>query len=260
MNANFSRLMLLDQTDSARHPSNKLWVHTFRKRAFDLSVAVPALLCSLPVLGAVAILIKTTSSGPAFFRQKRVGKNQKLFTIYKFRTMHQFAEQEGPSVTRRGDPRVTRVGSMLRRLKLDELPQLYNVVLGEMSLVGPRPKLEQHEQMQMHCRPGITGAATVVFSHEDEMLARIPEEFIEHYTTSFLNPLKATLDQQYADEGTFSSDLSILFRTLLKLSRSKRSISFPELAEVSFDLDIPEAWDGMTSSQEGKQWGTEISQ
>ena len=213
--------------------TRRIWAHTYRKRIFDLSLAVPAFVCSLPILGVLAVLIKSTSSGPALFRQTRVGKNQKLFTIYKFRTMHQFAEFDGPSVTAKGDPRMTAVGAYLRRLKLDELPQLYNVIVGEMSLVGPRPKLAEHEQMMLPCRPGITGAATIVFTHEDEILAKVPQEYIEHYTINVLNPIKARLDTQYVKEGTFASDLRILSKTVLKLGRGTRSLNLPELLELS---------------------------
>jgi len=217
---------------------SRLWAHTYRKRFFDLSLALPALVCSLPILGVVAILIKTTSPGPALFRQTRVGKGQRPFTIYKFRTMHQFAESDGPSVTQRGDRRMTSVGALLRRLKLDELPQLYNVILGEMSFVGPRPKLESHEQMSLHCRPGITGAATIVFAREDEILTNIPEEYIELYTIRVLNPIKARLDTQYAEEGTFFSDLGILLKTVIKLGRKKHAHEFPELSEIDFSIEL----------------------
>ncbi len=147
--------------------------------------------------------------------------------------MHQFAELHGPSVTAKGDQRMTAVGSYLRRLKLDELPQLYNVIIGEMSLVGPRPKLAEHEQMLLPCRPGITGAATIMFTHEDEILAGIPQRDVEHYTISVLNPIKARLDTQYVEEGTFASDLQILSRTVLKLGRSNKSVSLRDLAELT---------------------------
>ena len=133
---------------------------------------------------------------------------------------------------------MTTVGSLLRRLKLDELPQLYNVILGEMSFVGPRPKLESHEQMSLHCRPGITGAATIVFAREDEILTNIPQEYVELYTIRVLNPIKARLDTQYAEEGTFFSDLGILIQTVAKLGRSKKINEFPELSEIEFNIDM----------------------
>jgi lipopolysaccharide/colanic/teichoic acid biosynthesis glycosyltransferase len=215
----------------------KAWAYTYRKRLFDLSLAIPALLCSLPIFGVAAILIKCTSRGPVLFRQKRVGKGQKLFTIYKFRTMHRFAERHGPSVTRRDDPRLTKVGSLLRRFKLDEMPQLFNVFIGEMSFVGPRPKIESHERMTMHCRPGITGAATMIFTREEEFLARVPEQHVELYAIRVLNPIKAQLDERYAEEGTFYSDLGILLTTVLRLGRSKDTFELPELSGIDVGLE-----------------------
>ena len=214
----------------------KAWAHTYRKRLFDLSLAIPTLLLSLPIFVLVAFLIKFTSHGPVLFRQKRVGKGQKLFTIYKFRTMHRFAEGQGPSVTRRGDPRLTMVGSLLRRFKLDELPQLFNVIIGEMSFVGPRPKIESHEHMTMHCRPGITGAATMIFTREEELLARVPEQHVELYAIRVLNPIKAHLDERYAEEGTFSSDLGILLTTVLKLGRGKEATELPDVPGITVGL------------------------
>ena len=221
-----------------RSRKTKTWSEARLKRVFDLSIAVPMLVCALPVLGSVAMIIKTTSSGPILFRQRRVGQGQRLFTIYKFRTMHAYAEMDGPSVTRKGDQRLTRVGSMLRRLKLDELPQLYNVIVGEMSLVGPRPKLASHEKMNLHCRPGITGAATLVFAREEEILARVPEEYVESYTVHVLNPIKARLDTEYAERGTFVSDLRILAGTVLRLGRRHAITMLPELSEVDLHSEF----------------------
>jgi lipopolysaccharide/colanic/teichoic acid biosynthesis glycosyltransferase len=214
----------------------KVWSEASCKRLFDLSLAIPAFVCSLPLFGVVAILIKCTSPGPVLFRQKRVGKGQKLFTIYKFRTMHKFAERHGPSVTRWGDPRLTKVGALLRRFKVDEVPQLLNVIIGQMSFVGPRPKLESHEQMTMHCRPGITGAATMIFTREEEFLAKVPEQQVELYTTRVLNPVKAHLDEQYAEEGTFYSDLGILLATVLRLGRGKNTTELPQFSAIHVAL------------------------
>ena len=214
----------------------KVWSEASCKRLFDLSLAIPAFVCSLPLFGVVAILIKCTSPGPVLFRQKRVGKGQKLFTIYKFRTMHKFAERHGPSVTRWGDPRLTKVGALLRRFKVDEIPQLLNVIIGQMSFVGPRPKLESHEQMTMNCRPGITGAATMIFTREEEFLAKVPEQQVELYTTRVLNPVKAHLDEQYAEEGTFYSDLGILLATVLRLGRGKNTAELPKFSAIHVAL------------------------
>jgi len=119
---------------------------------------------------------------------------------------------------------MTKVGALLRRLKLDELPQLINVVRGEMSFVGPRPKIAQHENLCMLCRPGITGAATIEFSHEEALLSGVPDELVERYVTTVLNPEKCKLDIQYIETTKFSTDLKILMHTVFKLSnRSKRT-------------------------------------
>lgn len=193
-----------------------------QKRAFDLVVSVAALTFFSPVMLLIGGLIKMTSRGPALFRQERVGLHQRPFVILKFRTMKHCSEAEdrGPTVTKHGDPRMTRFGSFLRRAKLDELPQLINVARGEMSLVGPRPKIAEHENLCMLCRPGITGAATIEFSHEEQLLTEIPVEYVEHYVTSVLNPEKCRLDSKYIESAHFREDLRILLRTVFKLSKA----------------------------------------
>jgi lipopolysaccharide/colanic/teichoic acid biosynthesis glycosyltransferase len=209
------------------------WTTSGRKRFFDTAIAVPALVAFLPLMGAVALLIKCTSNGSVLFRQERVGLGQKPFTIYKFRTMISDASC-GPTVTRRGDCRLTTIGRILRKLKLDEIPQLYNVVRGDMSLVGPRPKLAEHEQMYLFCRPGITGAATLVFAHEEEILAEVPQEHVETYAVRVLNPIKAKLDLDYANSATMRSDLRLLLDTAFRLSRRTPLNELPEFTEVSY--------------------------
>ena len=195
------------------------WCMSKRKRCFDLVFGVAALTLFSPLMIFIACLIKITSKGPALFRQERVGLHQKTFIILKFRTMNAVCKEadKGPTVTMYEDPRMTKVGALLRRLKLDELPQLVNVVLGEMSFVGPRPKIPQHENLCMLCRPGITGAATIEFSHEEKLLTSIPEEFVEHYVTTVLNPEKCRLDANYIETTKFRTDLKILVDTVFKL-------------------------------------------
>ena len=143
------------------------------------------------------------------FRQERVGQGGKLFTLFKFRTMEVTSEQDGPSLTRSGDPRITKFGRFLRKYKLDELPQLINVLRGEMSLIGPRPKVPHLEVMEMPFRPGLTGAATLAFRCEEEMLQDIPAHELEAYYCRAIQPLKAKLDREYMRQATFVSDLSI---------------------------------------------------
>ena len=204
------------------------WCMSKRKRCFDLVLSVMALIVVSPLMLLIAWLIRFTSQGPALFRQERVGLHQQTFIIFKFRTMENRRQllNAGPTVTRHGDSRMTKIGALLRRLKLDELPQLINVVRGEMSLVGPRPKIAQHENLCMLCRPGITGAATIEFSHEEGLLAGVPEELVERYVVTVLNPEKCKLDITYIETTGFGTDLKILMHTVFKLSnRSRRTFT-----------------------------------
>jgi len=204
------------------------WCMSKRKRCFDLVLGVICLIAFSPLMLVIAWLIRLTSLGPALFRQERVGLHQQTFVILKFRTMENRCDllDSGPTVTRHGDSRMTKLGALLRRLKLDELPQLINVVRGEMSFVGPRPKIAQHENLCMQCRPGITGAATVEFSHEEGLLVGVPEELVERYVMTVLNPEKCKLDVRYIESTRFTTDLKILMHTIFKLSnRSRRTFS-----------------------------------
>jgi lipopolysaccharide/colanic/teichoic acid biosynthesis glycosyltransferase len=205
------------------------WCMSRSKRCFDLVLSLTALILFLPMMLVIGWLIKITSKGPVLFRQERVGLHQRCFTILKFRTMkHRDPHDDhGSKVTKHGDPRLTAIGVLLRRLKLDELPQLINVARGDMSFVGPRPKIPQHENLHMLCRPGITGAATVVFSHEENLLAEIPEEFVEHYVMSVLNPEKCRLDSHYIETASFSTDMKILVHTLFKLGNEPKLMHTP---------------------------------
>lgn len=201
------------------------WCMSKRKRCFDLVLSFIALLVFSPLMLLIAWLIRFTSQGPALFRQERVGLHQQTFIIFKFRTMENRREllNAGPTVTRHADSRMTKIGALLRRLKLDELPQLINVLRGEMSFVGPRPKIPEHENLCMLCRPGITGAATIEFSHEEGLLAGVPEELVERYVVTVLNPEKCKLDIKYIETTGFGTDLKILMHTVLKLSNRSRA-------------------------------------
>jgi len=204
------------------------WCMSKRKRCFDLVLSIIALILFSPLMLLIAWLVKFTSQGPALFRQERVGLHQQTFVILKFRTMENRRDllNTGSTVTRHRDSRMTKVGVLLRRLKLDELPQLINVLRGDMSFVGPRPKIAQHENLCMLCRPGITGAATIEFSNEERLLADVPEALVEHYVVRVLNPEKCKLDIRYIETTRFETDLKILMHTVFRLgSRSKGSIS-----------------------------------
>jgi len=192
------------------------WCSSAGKRVFDLVCVIPALIVLSPMLLLVAIAVRLTSSGPVIFRQQRAGQNRKLFTIYKFRTMVQNSESIGPRHTAKGDPRITPIGNFLRRFKLDEFPQLYNVLRGDMSLVGPRPKLADHEHTEMVCRPGVTGAATLAFRDEQRILCEVPTEQLEEFYKTHVIPLKISLDAEYMQKATLVSDLRILCVTFFR--------------------------------------------
>jgi lipopolysaccharide/colanic/teichoic acid biosynthesis glycosyltransferase len=185
------------------------------KRVLDVFVASLALIASFPIILVAALIVRLTSSGPSLFRQKRVGRFGKLFTIYKLRSMRVADGQLWSGHTKNRDPRLTVVGAWLRKYKLDELPQLFNVILGDMSLVGPRPKLPGHESIYMPYRPGITGAATLAFRYEEEMMQDIPLRDLEGFYSARIKPVKHELDSEYMAHATFSSDLLMLVRTAI---------------------------------------------
>lgn len=197
------------------------WCGSRRKRIFDIVVATVALLVAAPLMLLIALAVRSTSSGPVVFRQRRCGLNARPFELLKFRTMCHVANTEsGPRLTRSGDRRITPVGKWLRKWKLDELPQLINVLRGEMSIVGPRPDLEQFwrevtdvERRALAVKPGLTGAATLASTNEEELLARVPQAELLGFYLRDLLPHKARLDCQYAAQANFLSDCRVLLKT-----------------------------------------------
>lgn len=192
------------------------------KRVFDCATAMAGLVCLLPLFVIVAVLIKLDSDGPVFFSQERVGRVFRPFWIYKFRTMVRDAPERGSRITAGADPRITRVGRFLRRTKIDELPQLVNVLKGDMSLVGPRPELPQYVEWFrsdyeeiLTVRPGITDLASLTFRDEAAMLATSldPEEM---YVTSIL-PAKLDLGKEYVRGSSLPRDMTVIARTLAAL-------------------------------------------
>lgn len=192
------------------------WSMSPLKRAFDLACVIPALILLSPIMLVVAVLVWLTSDGPVLFRQQRVGLHRRTFTIYKFRTMNHKLSCAGPCVTKSGDSRLTPLGNVLRKYKLDEFPQLLNVLRGDMSLVGPRPKLPQHEHLDMQYRPGVTGAATLAFANEEDMLRDVPNDVLEDFHVQVVSPIKKRLDHEYQAHATFASDFRMLVATVLK--------------------------------------------
>lgn len=193
------------------------------KRLFDFSASLAGLVLLAPFLAGIAFAIRLESPGPAFFLQERVGYRGRPFRIIKFRTMRRTAPSEGPQITVGADPRITRVGGLLRKSKLDELPQLINVLKGEMSLVGPRPEvpafmeryLPEQRALILSVRPGITDFAAIEFSDEAEILARAanPEEAY----VSEVMPRKFALYKRYVEERSFWLDLRLIGGTLGKI-------------------------------------------
>lgn len=192
------------------------WSGSFAKRFFDCACVVVALPLVFPVLLAVALAVWLTSEGPVFFRQQRVGSNGRFFTILKFRTMIYDANAAYHAVTTDGNQPFTIIGPWLRRWKLDELPQVINVLRGDMSLVGPRPKMPEHAGAAIPCRPGITGAATIAFAREETLLDRVPEHDLEDYYHRVILPTKRRLDEEYMARATFFSDLKLIVNSILR--------------------------------------------
>ncbi|MCW5898502.1 MAG: sugar transferase [Flavobacteriales bacterium] len=194
------------------------------KRVFDLAVSVVALLLLAPLLILIALLVVAGSPGGAFFRQERVGQNGRTFRLVKFRTMRPGSEAGGQLTVGTRDPRITGIGRFLRRSKLDELPQFWNVLIGDMSLVGPRPEVPKYvalynaEQRQvLRFRPGITGPASIAYIDENELLARSAHP--ERAYVEEIMPAKLDLDLRYTRERTFLGDLRILFATIGRILR-----------------------------------------
>jgi lipopolysaccharide/colanic/teichoic acid biosynthesis glycosyltransferase len=191
------------------------------KRAVDLLISGLGLILLSPLLLLLALWVKLDSSGPVLYRGKRVGKESSLFDMYKFRTMVLEADRLGPAVSYKDDPRITRAGRVLRRTKLDELPQLLNVVKGEMSLVGPRPEdpsyvaLYSPEQRRvLSVKPGITGPTQLQYRDEASML---DGESVDDDYVSRIMPQKLKLDLEYVRNRSLLLDLKMLWRTIATL-------------------------------------------
>lgn len=195
------------------------------KRLFDFCASGVGLLLLWPLLVVVSIAIKLDSRGPVFFRQERVGQFGKLFRIHKFRTMVVDAEGFGMQITVGSDPRVTRVGKFLRHYKLDELPQLLDVVLGRMSLVGPRPEVPRYvacyphdvKDLVLSVRPGITDRASIEFKDENEILGRAADPH-RAYVEEVL-PIKLGYYVAYVKNRSLFGDVGIILSTLLAIVR-----------------------------------------
>ena len=207
-------------------------------RAFDFTASLIGSLTLSPLLILTAIAVKATSKGPVFFRQKRVGKGGRVFVLFKFRTMKQ--AERGLKITAGGDPRITRLGRILRKTKIDELPQLWNVLTGDMALVGPRPEVRDYVELHpeqwaeiLTVRPGITDPVTLKLRNEEELLS-LAEDPADFYA-KHLSLYKIDGYLVYVRNRTPVEDLGIIFRTL-------RGVFFPVLEPPPGIDDIYKGW------------------
>ncbi len=193
------------------------------KRLFDIIFSFLGLIITSPLLGLLAILIKINSKGPVFFRGTRVGKHGKPFKMFKFRTMVPNAEKLGGPSTAEDDSRLTKIGKILKKFQLDELPQLINVFKGEMSFVGPRPEVpiyvnmtsEEEKKIILSVRPGMTDLASLWNFHEGEILKGSPDP--EKTYMEEIRPEKLRLQMEYVEKQSFRLDIKIIFKTIFKI-------------------------------------------
>ncbi len=194
------------------------------RRAFDLTAAGLGLLILSPLFAVVAVAVKASSPGPVFFRQERVGLGGRAFRIHKFRTMRADAERVGGQLTVGADPRITRVGALLRATKIDELPQLIDVLQGTMALVGPRPEVPryvalytQEQRRVLDVRPGITDPASIEYRDESAVLAAAADP--ERAYVQEVMPHKLAINLAYQARRTLASDVGVIFATLDRIVR-----------------------------------------
>lgn len=189
------------------------------KRAFDILFSIIGIVILSPAFFFVAVFIKIDSNGPVFYKQSRVGKNNKDFILYKFRTMNVGSDKEGLLTVGNNDSRITKTGYLLRKYKLDELPQLMNVLKGDMSFVGPRPEVRKYvslyneeQKKVLTSRPGITDVASIEYRNENELLEKTsnPEEF---YVKEVM-PDKLKMNIMYINDRSFFKDIKIILKTI----------------------------------------------
>lgn len=192
------------------------------KRLFDILASGCGLILLAPIFVAVAIWIKCDSKGPVFYKQQRVGRGNRDFWLYKFRSMRPNSDKQGLITIGGHDPRVTRSGYFIRKYKLDELPQLINVFVGDMSLVGPRPEVRKYVEMytveQMHVldvRPGITDLASIRYRDENELLAQADNP--DQYYVEVIMQDKLRINLEYVKNHSFQEDIKLIFQTFLAI-------------------------------------------
>lgn len=210
---------------------------TLAKRSFDLAASIGGLIVLSPLMLVIAILVKAEDGGSVFFTQERIGRVGRPFRLWKFRTMVPGASARGPLLTATGDSRVTRIGAWLRTQKLDELPQLFNVLRGEMTMVGPRPEVAKYVEMYTNEQrdvlqfvPGITDRASILFANESDLLAA--HEDPERFYIEKVVPEKIRINLEYANKATPVSDLGVVLETISHIVRRHlRANSAPDTTE-----------------------------
>ena len=205
------------------------WAASQAKRAFDVALVLAALPLLAPLCLLIAIAVRISSTGPVFFLQKRAGMGGRFFTIVKFRTMVHGERQGKGFITTIDDEQITPAGRVLRYWKLDELPQFLNVLRGDMSLVGPRPRVPEQQVGRLRCRPGITGAASLAFAREEVLLAGIPRHLLDTYYASRVLPVKQQLDDDYMARATFFSDVKLICKTVITVGAA---VEAPDVSDA----------------------------
>lgn len=207
------------------------------RRWIDIAVAGTALVASAPLIAAVAAAIKLESRGPTFYLQTRVGRRRRPIRVAKFRTMVDGADRQGPSITAAGDPRVTRVGAVLRKTKLDELPQLWNVLRGDMTFVGPRPEVPRYVahyrpewEPVFDVPPGLTDLASLAFRDEEGLLSLAKDRELAYHEV--LMPMKLELALETIARRSLVHDLAVIVRTLGAIVRPRDLERDPVLQDV----------------------------
>jgi lipopolysaccharide/colanic/teichoic acid biosynthesis glycosyltransferase len=197
------------------------------KRIFDFTLSLIAIIILLPLFILIALLIVLTSKGGPFYLQTRIGKGGKPFKIIKFRTMYKDSDKKGLLTVGKKDPRVTHIGHFLRKTKLDELPQLFNILFGHMSFVGPRPEVPKYvnlynerQRQVLSVRPGLTDYASLEYINESEILAQA--ENPELYYIEHVMPAKLELNLKYIQDQSFTTDLIIIFKTIARIFHAQR--------------------------------------
>lgn len=199
------------------------------KRLFDIVFSLLGLIVGAPILLVVAIIIKITSPGPVLFRQERVGRRGRSFRIMKFRSMVVNAEKLGGQITPTSDPRITRIGRLLRKTKLDELPQLFNVLTGEMSFVGPRPEVQRYvdlyndeQKKVLELQPGVTDPASLRYRDEGAILAQAKDP--DSYYIAVVMPDKIRLNMEYAAKANLFTDIGVILQTVGVLAKPEKAV------------------------------------